>query len=632
MWDVPPLVPLLVLRSTHVFPLGVAAAQVTDPANVAALRALSGRNPVVVVVRAEAANAPSAAFAGGVGVVAGVVDRMYLKDDAVQVTLQGKRRVRIDAVEPQDGWVAARVSPLLEPEETRPEIERRIGAVLRLAGALAALDPAVSQEARGEPARQHRGRQPLRGPGRRAAPLHPPAARPAHRRGRRSRRGSTSWPTSSRRRVERAQVQREVDRLTAQHVERGRREYLLRAQLEAIRRELGEDDPLREVRELKRRLDALALPPVARAEAARELERLGRLPPASLEYQVTRTYLDWVLNLPWNARVEVRRPDPAAVRAALDQGHVALDEAKRRVVEYLAVRRLVPEARPPILCFAGPPGVGKTSLGRAIADVQGRPFVRLRLAGVDDAALIVGRHRSVPGAMPGRILQELRRAGARNPVLMIDDIDKLAPPRPGYGDPSAALAALLDPDQNAAFLDQYLGVPFDLSAVLFIATASTEPQVPDDLLDLMEVIELPEYTVEEKVAIARHHLLPDLLPEHGLAPDEVLVTDETLALVAEGYARETGVRSLRREIAAVLRRLATRKAAGAVGPWSFDAALVDEVLGAPHFLDERTPTEPTIGVANGLAWTDDRRRPPGRRGHRDGRAPGSSRSRASSAT
>ena len=602
VWDVPPLVPLLVLRSTHVFPLGVTAAQVTDPANVAALRALSGKNPVVVVVRAEAPNTPPAGFAGGVGVAAGVVDRMYLKDDAVQVTLLGKRRVQIDAVEAQVGWVGARVSPVLEPEEPRPELERRINAVLRLAGALAALEPAVSQEsvenlrANTEDASHFAdlvGAQlPFTLPqrDRLIAEVAVEARLDL----------VADFLAAA---VERAQVQREVDRLTSQHVERGRREHLLRAQLEAIRRELGEEDPLRDVRELRSRLEAAAPPPIARAEAARELERLGRLPPTSPEYQVTRTYLDWVLNLPWNARVEVRRPDPDAVRAALDQGHVALAEAKRRVVEYLAVRRLVPDARPPILCFAGPPGVGKTSLGRAIADVQGRPFVRLRLAGVDDAAVLVGRHRSVPGAAPGRVLQELRRAGARNPVLMIDDIDKLAPPRPGHGDPSAALADLLDPDQNASFLDQYLGVPFDLSAVLFIATASTEPQVPDDLLDLMEVIELPEYTVEEKVAIARLHLLPDLLPEHGLSAAEVLVTDETLALVAEGYARETGVRSLRREIAAVLRRLATRKAAGAQGPWFFDAALVDEVRGAPHFLDERRPSEPTIGVANGLAWT-----------------------------
>jgi ATP-dependent Lon protease len=596
-------VPLLVLRSTHVFPLGVTAAQVTDAANVAALRALTGKNPVLVVVRAEAPNAPLAAFAGGVGVVAGVADRMYLKDDAVQVTLLGRRRVRLDAVEPQEGgWAGARVSPLLEPEEARPEVDRRIGAVLRLAGALAALDPAVSQEgvenlrANTEDASHFAdlvGAQlpfTLQQRDRLIAEVAAEARLDL----------VADFLAAA---VERAQVQREVDRLTAQHLERGRREHLLRAQLEAIRRELGEEDPLREVRELRARLEAAAPPPVARAEAARELDRLGRLPPASVEYQVTRTYLDWVLNLPWNVRVEVRRPDPDAVRAVLDQGHVALDEAKRRIVEYLAVRRLVPDARPPILCFAGPPGVGKTSLGRAIADVQGRPFVRLRLAGVDDAAMLVGRHRSVPGAAPGRILQELRRAGARNPVFMIDDIDKVAEPRPGNGDPSAALADLLDPEQNAAFLDQFLGVPFDLSAVLFIATAGTEPQLPDDLLDLLEIVELPEYTVEEKVAIARLHLLPELLPQHGLSAAEVLVTDETLALVAEGYARETGVRSLRREIAAILRRLATRKAAGAEGPWSLDAALVDEVLGAPRFLDERTPSAPTVGVANGLAWT-----------------------------
>ncbi len=602
VWDVPPLAPLLVLRSTHVFPLGVAAVQVSDAANVAALRALTGKGPVVIVVRSDAPGAPPADFAGRVGVAAAVVDRMYLKDDAVQVTLQGKCRVAIDAVEAQGDWTAARVGQLREPEEARPELERRIGAVLRLAGALSALDPAVSPESvenlranteDGSHFADLVGAQlPFTLPQRDRLVAEPSVQ------GRLD--VLAEFLAAA---VERAQVQREVDRLTTVSLERGRRENLLRAQLEAIRRELGEEDPLREVRELRARLEIVAPPAIARGEAARELERLGRLSPASPERQITRTYLDWMLNLPWNVRVEIRRPDPEAVRAVLDLGHVALDEAKRRIVEYLAVRRLVPDARPPIVCFAGPPGVGKTSLGRAIAEAQGRPFVRLSLAGVDDAAVISGRHRSYPGASPGKIIQGIRRAGARNPVMMIDDIDKLGPARPGQGDPSAALLELLDPEQNTAFVDQYLGVPFDLSAVLFIATASAEPQVPDALLDLVEVIELLEYTVEEKVAIARKHLLPQLLPEHGLAEDEVLITDETLAHIAEGYARESGVRSLRRELAAVLRRLATRKAGGAEGPWALDAALVDEVLGAPHFLDERTPSEPTIGVANGLAWT-----------------------------
>ncbi len=602
VWDVPPLAPLLVLRSTHVFPLGVAAVPLSDPANVAAVKALHGKSPVVIVVRADAANAPVADFAGRVGVAASVIDRMYLKDDAVQVTLAGKFRVAIDAVETQGVWPSARVSPVPASEESGAELERHVGAVLRLAGALAALDPAVSPE----------GVENLRANREDASHFADLAA--------------AQLPLTLQQRdrligepaadarldlladflapaVERAQVQREVDRLTAVHVERGRRESLLRAQLEAIRRELGEDDPLRELREMKTRLEAAAPPPIARAEAARELDRLSRLPTASPEYQVARTYLDWMLNLPWNVLAEVRRPDPQAVRAVLDLGHVALDDAKRRVVEYLAVRRLVPDARPPILCFVGPPGVGKTSLGRAIAEAQGRPFVRLSLAGVDDEQILRGRHRSYAGAMPGKILQEIRRAGVRNPVMMIDEIDKLAQPRPGQGDPSAALLELLDPEQNGAFLDLYLNVPFDLSAVLFIATASTEPEMPEALLDRLEIVELPEYTVEEKVAIARQHLLPQLLPEHGLSDAEVLVTDATLERLAEGYARETGVRSLRRHLAALLRRLAMRKAGGAAGPWSLDAALIDEVLGAPPFRNERTPAEPTIGVANGLAWT-----------------------------
>ncbi len=602
VWDTPPLVPLLWLRSQHVFPLGVAAVQVSDPAQAAALKALSGRTPVVVVVRADAPNAPLAGFAGRVGVAAAVIDRMYLKDDAVQVTLQGKRRVLIEAVETGEPCTMARVGPVEEPEEAGAELERRAGAVLRLAGALAALDPAVSPEAvenlRANTADASHFADLV------AAQL--PLTLPQRDR-------IVAEPSAQARldlladflaaAVERAQVQREVDRLTAAHLERGRRESLLRAQLEAIRRELGEDDPLREVRELRARLESAAPPAIARAEAARELERLGRLGPASPEYQGTRAYLEWILALPWNVLAEVRRPDPEAVRAVLDVGHVGLDGAKRRIVEYLAVRRLVPDARPPVLCFVGPPGVGKTSLGRAIAEAQGRPFVRLDLAGCDDEAVLRGRHRALAGAMPGRILQEIRRAGVRNPVLMIDGIDRLAQTLPGMGDPAAALVELLDPEQNDAFVDRYLNVPFDLSAVLFIATAGAEPEVPEALLDRLEMIELPEYTVEEKVEIAQRHLLPQLLPEHGLAERDVLVSDETLARIAEGYARETGVRSLRRHLAALLRRLAVRKASGAPGPWPIDAGLIDEVLGAPPFLNERRPSEPTVGVANGLAWT-----------------------------
>jgi ATP-dependent Lon protease len=602
VWDVPPLAPLLRLRSLHVFPLGVAAVQVSDPAQVAAVRALQGKGPVVVVVRADAPHLPAAAFAGRVGVVATVIDRMYLKDDAVQVTLQGKRRVAIDAVGTDGPWPVARISPLAEPEEPAAELDRRSAAVLRLAGALAALDPTVSPEAV-ENLRANTAdashfadlvatQLPLTLPQRDRLVAEPSAQ---------ARLDLLADFLAAG--VERAQVQREVDRLTAVHLERGRRESLLRAQLEAIRRELGEDDPLREVRDLKARLEAAAPPAPARAEAVRELERLGRLGPASPEYPVTRTYLDWILSLPWNVLAEVRLPEPGAMREVLDQGHVALDDAKRRIVEYLAVRRLVPDARPPVLCFVGPPGVGKTSLGRAIAEAQGRPFVRLSVEGLDDEAVLRGRHRSFVGAMPGRVLQEIRRAGARNPVMMLDGIDKLAQGLPGQGDPAAALLDLLDPERNDAFVDRYLNVPFDLSAVLFIATASAEPEVPEALLERLEVIELPEYTVEEKVAIARRHLLPVLLPEHGLDAREVRVTDATLALIAEGYARETGVRSLQRHLAALLRRLALRKAGGAKGPWAIDAALIDEVLGAPPFPNDRRPSVPTVGVANGLAWT-----------------------------
>jgi len=603
VWDVPRRVPLVALRSTHVFPLGVAAVQVTSATNVAAIRSLSRTDNVVVIVRGDvAAGAAPASFVGRIGVAAGVLDRMNLADAAVQVTFQGKRRVRIAGVTAEGPWPVAEVVPVPPLEEPRPDLDRRIGAVLRLADTLATLDPAVNVEsvenlrANVEDASHFAdlvAQQLPFGLVQRDRLVAEPAAA--------ARLDMLADFLAAA--VERAEVQREVDRLTTLHVERGRREYLLRQQLEAIRAELGEDDALREARELRARLEALKMPETARAEARRELERLERLTPVSAEYQVSRSYVDWVLALPWGVEVEERRPDPAAVRAVLDLGHLALEEAKRRIVEYLAVRRLAPGARPPILCFVGPPGVGKTSLGRAIADALGRPFGRMSLGGVDDEAVIRGHRRTYVAAMPGKIVQEIGRTGAMNPVLMIDEIDKLGADRPGHGSPAAALLEVLDPEQNVAFVDHYLNVPFDLSHVLFIATANAEPQIPEPLLDRMEVIDIPGYTPEEKVAIARRFLLPQLLPEHGLVEAEVAVHDDELSLVVLGYAREAGVRGLKRDLAALLRHVATRKAAGAAGPWTIDRKMIDAVLGQPWYVDERAQPVPAVGLANGLAWT-----------------------------
>ena len=602
-WDVPRFAPLVTLRSTHVFPLGVAAVQVTTGTNVAAIRSLSRGGNVVVIVRGEgaAATAP-ASFVGKIAVAAAVLDRINLADEAVQVTFQGKRRVRIASVATDGPWPVAEVVPVPPLEESRPELDRRIGAVLRLAETLASLDPAVNVEsvenlrANVEDASHFADlvaqQLPFSLLQRDRIAAEPAAA---------ARLDMLADFLASA--VERAEVQREVDRLTTLHVERGRREYLLRQQLEAIRAELGEDDALREARELKARVEALTMPETARGEALREIDRLGRLTPASAEYQVSRTYVDWILALPWGVEVEERHPDPSAARAVLDLGHLALEEAKTRIVEYLAVRRLAPGARPPILCFVGPPGVGKTSLGRAIADAMGRPFGRMSLGGVDDEAVIRGHRRTYVGAMPGKIVQEIGRARAMNPVLMIDEIDKLGADRPGHGSPSAALLEVLDPEQNVAFVDHYLNVPFDLSHVLFIATANAEPQIPEPLLDRMEVIEIPGYTPEEKVAIARKFLLPQLLPEHGLVDAEIAIGTDELTLLVLGYAREAGVRGLKRDLAAVLRHVATRKAAGATGPWTVDAKLIDEVLGQPWFVDERAQPVPAVGIANGLAWT-----------------------------
>jgi ATP-dependent Lon protease len=381
------------------------------------------------------------------------------------------------------------------------------------------------------------------------------------------------------------------------------REYYLREQLKAIQKELGDgDDRGLEIDALRTRIEAAGMPEEARAEALRELDRLAKMPPAAAEYTVARTYIDWLVAMPWS-RETTDVVDIDAARRILDEDHEGLDKVKDRILEYLAVKKIRPDGRDPILCFVGPPGVGKTSLGRSIARALGRKFHRVSLGGMRDEAEIRGHRRTYIGALPGQIVQGVRRAGTRNPVLMLDEIDKLG--MDFRGDPASALLEVLDPEQNAAFRDHYLDVPFDLSRVLFITTANVMDPVPPPLRDRMEVIHLAGYTEEEKVAIAARHLVPRQAREHGLTLEEDIVfTPEALRLIARGYTREAGVRSLEREIAGVCRKVARRRAEGKAEAVRVTPDAVTGFLGVPRFeleeLEERTRVP---GVAVGLAWT-----------------------------
>jgi ATP-dependent Lon protease len=349
--------------------------------------------------------------------------------------------------------------------------------------------------------------------------------------------------------------------------------------------------------------DAIAkanMPEEAANQALKELRRYERMPEGAAEAGMVRTYLDWLIEMPWDLPAEAEI-DIAEARRILDEDHYGLEKIKSRIVEYLAVRKLAPEGKAPILCFAGPPGVGKTSLGQSIARAMGRPFVRVSLGGVHDEAEIRGHRRTYIGALPGNIIQAVKKAGARNCVMMLDEIDKLG--RGIQGDPSAAMLEVLDPEQNASFRDNYLGIQFDLSRVVFLATANLLDTVPGPLLDRMEVISLPGYTEEEKLQIARRYLVRRQLQANGLTSEQVDVDDEALRLIINGYTREAGVRSLEREIGKTLRNVAGRIAEGSASAVRLNAHDIGAVLGQPRFESEVAMRTSLPGVATGLAWT-----------------------------
>ncbi len=391
-----------------------------------------------------------------------------------------------------------------------------------------------------------------------------------------------------------SQVQSEVGK--------NQREYFLREQMKAIQKELGEgDEQAKEIEELRGKIDAAGMPEPVKKEALRELDRLSKMPVAAAEYTVSRTYVDWLVALPWSKRTE-DSIDLKHTKQVLDADHSGLEKVKDRVLEYLAVRKLNPDVKGPILCFLGPPGVGKTSLARSIANSMGRKFVRVSLGGMRDEAEIRGHRRTYIGALPGQIIQGVRRAESKNPVFILDEIDKLG--SDFRGDPASALLEVLDPEQNNTFRDHYLDVPFDLSEVLFLTTANVLDPIPPPLRDRMEVLELAGYTEEEKLKIAFEHLIAKQVKNHGLTPEQVEFSTPAISAVIRGYTREAGVRNLEREIGALCRKVARRRAEGDLSKVAITPEAVVEMLGAPTFLDEEIENRTKDpGVAVGLAWT-----------------------------
>ena len=604
--ELPPTLPLMALRSTIVYPLGTIAVQMGAPENLALLRANEDPGLIVALVVASGdvdETIDNRKFIGRVGVAARVHERINLPGDTVQITLQGLRRIIIDSVEQEVPFAIAGVRAAKELPADPEALDDLVARIVTAAETLADLVDRIPDEV------PQILKMNVSDPGR-FADL---AATNMNFRIsdkdevlQRLDVGQRLGFILSRleKEVQRARVMEDVKRQTDVKIEQHQREFYLRQQLRAIQAELGEIDPgEKEAIDLLKKIDEARLPERVGQEARRETERLRMLSPASSEYQVIRNYLDWILSLPWHKRSGDEEIALSKVEEALDGRHYGLQEAKERIVEFLAVRKLRGgDPHGPILCFVGPPGTGKTSLGEAIAKAIGRAFYRIAVGGVRDEAEIRGHRRTYVGAMPGLLVQALRRVGVNDPVLMIDEIDKMSGGG-ASGDPTAAMLEVLDPAQNHDFVDHYLNLPFDLSRSLFICTANNLFDIPAPLRDRMEVIRIAGYTVEEKVEIAWRYLLPRLLEEHGITDKDIQFTDEVLGFISSRYAREAGLRNFERNIATLMRKRARRKAEGEEGAWVVDNALVEQHLGAPRHAAEEAEKEPEVGAVTGLAWT-----------------------------
>jgi ATP-dependent Lon protease len=597
----PATLPVLPLKETVVFPQSMAPLAIGQDRSVRLIDdVVAGDRLLALVAAREASDSPGFDEIYEVGTVAIVHKMIKVPDGTLRILVQGLERVRLEQRLDSDPYLLGEFTPLPDVLSETPELEALTRNVQGLFARIIGLAPYLPEELQLA-----------------AANVDDPSAlchlvastlrtiKTEERQDlletvdveQRLRKVSTILN----RELEVFELGSRIQSQVQSEMEKGQREYFLRQQLKAIQSELGEDDPeAAEAAELRSRLEALDVSDEVRRAAERELSRLERLPPAAAEYGVIRTYLEWILTLPWGTYTEDDL-DLEHARAVLDEDHFDLDKVKDRIIEHLAVAKLRNEVSGQILCFVGPPGVGKTSLGQSIARALGRRFVRLSVGGVRDESEIRGHRRTYIGSMPGSIIRSLRDAESANPLLLIDEIDKMG--ADWRGDPASAMLEVLDPEQNATFRDHYLDLPFDLSKTLFICTANSLDTIPGPLLDRMDVIQLSGYTEEEKLGIAKRYLLPKQLKAHGLTRSQLAVSDRMLRTIVREYTREAGVRNLERRIADVCRKAATQVAQGRTAKLRVDDELLREWLGPRRFSGEVRKRTSDAGVATGLAYT-----------------------------
>ena len=597
-----PILPILPLRNSVLFPATVVPVNVGRARSVRLIEEACGRErPAIGVVTQHKAEVEDPTFdqVFHTGTIARVLKVIRLNSGQYSVVLQGVSRMRIEEALGRHPTMRARVHRYHETPVVDVEVEALAAHLRESARQLLNELPTASRESLhildnvrepGALADLIASNLPLGNEAKQAV-LETLDVRERVRR----------VLDQVNRQNEVIRVKEEISTMVEEEMSSSQREYLLRQQIKSIRRELGETDiDEDDIENLRERIALARLPSDAEAAAKRELRRMTNMNAAGSEYQVARTYVECLADLPW-AKTTADHLDVAQARQVLDEDHYGLEKPKRRIVEYVAIRKLRRDGRAPILCFVGPPGVGKTSLGRSIARASGRAFARVSLGGVSDEAEVRGHRRTYVGAFPGRIISALKKAGSKNPVVILDEIDKLG--RDQRGDPASALLEVLDPEQNYQFTDHYLDVPFDLSNVMFIATANQKSTIPGPLLDRMEVIELPGYTPREKRSIARDFLIPRQLSEHGLSPERLDFSDEAIDAMIESYTNEAGVRKLEQQAAAICREIAVRLANGEDVSIMADPEFVQGVLGAPKAKRQVPERSARAGIATGVAWT-----------------------------